>query len=112
MIRSRVLAFTLVLALSSARADGIPEPTGQHLLWVGGEIEITNMMGPAAGFDRAIPEGLGMHEITTSTPFTDGVNTFRGPLLRDLLDTVIANGDTISVTALDHYTSSFPGAEA
>jgi hypothetical protein len=93
---------------SAVNADSLPQPTGEVILYVHGDIEITNGAGPAAMFDRAMLEQLGMQTIITTTPITEGVITFEGPLMRDLLDAVIANGENVTLTALDDYASTFP----
>ena len=41
---------------STVNADGLPQPTGEVILYVHGDIEITNGAGPAAMFDRAMLE--------------------------------------------------------
>ncbi len=112
-MRHLLLALLVGLTVAlPARADGIGDPTGDVILIVHGEIDVTNGPGPAAMFDRGLLESLGMQTVTTSTPFTDGVITFQGPYLRDLLDAVIITGDTLNVAALDDFTSSFPVSDA
>jgi len=111
-MRSLAIVFSLLFIASAARADGIPEPGGEVILYIGGDIEITNMQGPVAAFDRAMLEDIGMHTVTTTTPFTYGVISFEGPLLRDVLVTVMAQGDNVTVVALDEYESTFPISDA
>lgn len=102
----------LIFIMPPARADGLPAPSGEVILYVHGDIEITNGPGPAAMFDRRILDDLGSQSITTATPFTDGEITFEGPLLRDLLDAVLASGENVTLTALDEYEVTFPIADA
>ena len=104
--------FTLLFVVAPLRADGISDPSGDVILIVHGAIEITNGPGPAAMFDRAILESLGMQTIRTATPFTDGPITFRGPYLRDLLDILVVTGDTLHAHALDDYNAVFPVSDA
>lgn len=105
-LASLLLAFFGLTA--AVQADGLPQPTGEVILYVHGDIEITNGAGPAAMFDLGMLEQLGMQTIITSTPFTDGVIAFEGPLMRDLLDAVIAHGENVTLTALDEYATTFP----
>ncbi len=48
------------------------------------------------------------HEIRTSTTVTDGTPLFEGFLMRDLLDTLGAEGSTITARALNDYLMEIP----
>lgn len=63
----------LATALAApARAGAtLPQPQGRVMLAISGAIETTN--GGGARFDRATLERLGVAEVNTSTPRTDGV---------------------------------------
>ncbi len=54
---------------------------------------------------------MGLAEITTQTPWTDGRPVFRGVLTRDLLAAVGAQGDAITAVALDDYEYTIPMAK-
>lgn len=84
-------------------AASLPAPAGKVILTLSGEIEHTNVDGTAQ-FDRAMLEALGTHEFTTGTPYTEGVNTWRGIFLKDLLAKVGANESRLLFEALDLYT--------
>ncbi|MBM6550217.1 molybdopterin-dependent oxidoreductase [Marinomonas ostreistagni] len=86
-------------------------PTGRVILTVSGNIEHTNAEG-VARFDRDMLLQLGVKELTTDTPWTEGVNTFSGPQLSALLDAVGAQGENLSVTALNDYSANVPTADA
>jgi hypothetical protein len=82
-------------------------PQGPVLLTVSGRI--ANMSTPGrAEFDRAALESLGVHKVRTTTVWTDGVGTFEGPLLCDLLDRVGADGKVLLAQALNDYSVEIP----
>ncbi|MGY6703176.1 molybdopterin-dependent oxidoreductase [Roseinatronobacter sp.] len=53
---------------------------------------------------RALPQ----HQLTTSTTVTDGTPEFTGFLMRDLLATVQAQGDTVVAYAMNDYRMEIP----
>lgn len=55
---------------------------------------------------------LPQHSFATSTPWTRGPNTYSGPLLRDVLDLVKANGHQLKAAALNDYTVTIPVEDA
>ncbi|MGE8497172.1 MAG: hypothetical protein ACN6O6_06645 [Pseudomonas sp.] len=62
--------------------------------------------GQTLDVTRAQLEALPQHQVLTSTPWTEGVKDFRGPLMRDvldLLDAPIADNATLSLIALNDY---------
>lgn len=85
----------------------LPEPAGEVLLTVTGNIARTNN-GDAAEFDRAMLEELPGATLETSTVVTDGVNTFEGFYMTDLLDLVGAEGETVTASALNDYVIDIP----
>lgn len=105
-----IVVAMLVLALG-AGARAFDRPTGSVILSVTGDISESNSPGGAA-FDRAMLEALPQHGFETGTPWTDGVRSFRGPLLRDVLDAVGAKGATLRIVALDDYASEVPASDA
>lgn len=99
-------------ARAGASADpGLARPAGAVLLTVSGAVARTN--SPAgADFDRAMLESLGTATIRTSTPYTSGVQEFRGVPLRRLLDAVGARGVRATATALNDYSVDLPLSDA
>ena len=71
------------------------------------------VVGPAGErvYGMAELRGLGMSEITTSTPWTDGVETFTGVPLARLLDDASLLGGTVRLIALNDYEGVMPAAE-
>lgn len=104
-------AATIALAAGPGLADGFAAPSGEVILTLGGAVGQTNADG-ALRLDRALLETLPQHEFSTATIWTEGVVTFRGVLLRDLLQAADAQGSTITLTALNDYSISMPAADA
>lgn len=83
------------------------QPSGRVILEVSGAI--SNFNGDnIMRYDLEMLEALGLHEITTDTPWTDGPVTFRGVLARDLLADVGATGTQIEAIALNDYSVEIP----
>lgn len=53
-------------------------------------------------------EALGAATLVTKTPWHESVTTFEGVLLADLIDRIGADGETLSVVALNNYYSEVP----
>lgn len=105
-MKSRLLglgAFVICVLLGQAlQAAPLPEPAGPVLLTVTGSIANTNAPG-AANFDRAMLESLGLSDLTTATPYTDGKPTFRGVIVSKVLDAVGATGQKLTAAAVNGY---------
>lgn len=103
-----VMAATLTIGFAfGAYADDIPLPEGDIILTISGKIANTNV-GTTAQFDRAMLEGLGLSEIQTRTPWYDGEMVFSGVPMKDLLEFVGAEGDSITAVALNDYEVDIP----
>ncbi len=105
-------AFALVPALavageSASAGEGLPAPSGDPILTVGGAITNTNE-GDEAVFDRGMLLALPRHSLDTHTSVTDGVQHFEGFLMRDLLARVGAEGETVTAHALNDYVIDIP----
>ena len=98
-----VLALLAVAGLSSL----VPAAGETPLLTVTGHISRPNQ-GDAAVFGRADLEALGLHELRTSTAWTEGVVTFEGVRLCDVLDAAGADGVVIEAHALNDYIVQIP----
>lgn len=97
----------LLIPTTVLLADSLPEPDERPLLRVTGEIARTNQ-GNEARLNRAWLDTLPRHELETSTVVTDGVNHFEGFLMRDLMDRLDAEGETVVATALNDYIVDIP----
>ncbi|HEY9038896.1 MAG TPA: molybdopterin-dependent oxidoreductase [Roseovarius sp.] len=99
MLRQAQVALSgLMLMSGAAVAD-----QGDVILEVTGQIAD----GPAA-LDRATLQTLPSVTINTSTVVTDGVHAFSGVLMRDLLDSLDAQGDQVMAIALNEYAVDIP----
>lgn len=67
--------------------------------------------GAPVSLTRADLEALPQHVIETHTVVTDGVRSFEGPLMRDLLDHVGADGEEVVALALNDYEVTIPLAD-
>lgn len=92
-------------------ASGLDTPTGKVIVTVSGAISHTND-GDSAQFDRDMLLALGVSDLRTETPWSEGINLYQGPLLSDLLNAVGANGNTLKVTALNDYSALVPTEDA
>jgi hypothetical protein len=61
--------------------------------------------------DLAALEQMPHHTIATSTPWTEGVSSYEGVLLRDLLRQLGVSGATIKLTALNDYAITIAAAD-
>ena len=76
-------------------------------------LPINNTNAPSiANFDRSALDSLGRHSLATSTSWTDGVPTFEGVRLADVLAKVGAKGKIIVATALNDYSVEIPISDA
>ena len=90
-----------------AERQSFPPPAGEVLLTISGSIRNNNVAG-AAALDRRILRTLPRHTLETTTVVTDGVRRFEGYLMRDLLEMVGAEGDTVTASALNDYSVDIP----
>lgn len=99
---------SLVLTIdATAQQSGLPAPDGEVLLTITGSITETNG-SDSAKFDRDMLEDLPQAVVKTRTVVTDGIKTFEGVLMRDLLGRVGAEGETVTASALNDYIIDIP----
>ena len=102
----RLFAYAIVtvglMLAPNAYSATLAAPTGPVLLTVTGAITNTNN-GGQADFDRAMLESLGLTDLTTSTPYTDGKPTFRGVNMGKVLDAAGATGHKLHAAAVNGY---------
>lgn len=105
------LMAALVPVMGSADTEPtLPCPTEPVILRVTGDIALTNV-NDEAHFDRPMLHTLPFHEFATGTPWTEGVSVYSGPLLRDFLSRLGAEGEQIHVRALNGYEAYIPFAD-
>ena len=102
-----VAALAMLGMATAAAVERLPPPHDTPILQISGDIEVTNADGRAE-FDLAMLEEIGVSRLQTSTPWTQGRPVFEGVLLRDLLEEVGANGDTVVAIALNDYRVEIP----
>ena len=103
-----VVVFAMQLnILSPAALAQLPEPLGEVVLTISGQVERQNGIG-VARFDRAMLEKIGLHSFSSRTVYDPEYYRWRGVLVRDLLTHLGAKGDTVELMALDGYHISIP----
>ena len=106
----RQLQALLMLAMFvlsvEARAD-LPKPEGRTLLTVSGDIATSNARHQAE-FDREMLEQLGLIDLRTRTPWTEGEPLFTGVSFARLLNVVAANGMVVTAKAANDYSADIP----
>lgn len=101
-------AFAATLALlGTVPVLALPPASGKVILTISGKVAEKNTAN-AAQFDLAMLEKLPQQTFTTKTPWAKEPIKFTGPLLRDVLAAVKANGTTIKAMALNDYKTSIP----
>ncbi|MCO5121904.1 MAG: molybdopterin-dependent oxidoreductase [Burkholderiaceae bacterium] len=93
----------------AAYAEGQPPapPAGEVLLTVSGNIRNGDPSGVAL-LDELALQALPRHAMETTTVVTDGIRRFEGFLMRDLLELVGAQGQTVTASALNDYVIDIP----
>lgn len=105
-LRTCLLAFPA--ALAAALALVIVSPVGA-LAQPGQSVTILDETGAVVmELDRAALEAVGRFEVRTDTPWDDGIVSYEGPLLRDLMAHAGMPDTDIEVLALNEYTSIVP----
>lgn len=108
------LSLGLVMALgltTPVAAESMGAPTGDVLLTVSGEITAMNA-DQTLVLDRDLLLALPVTTFETSTIWTDGVHTFQGVSLADLVAEIGAEGATLLATAINDYTVEIPVSDA
>lgn len=110
--RRGLLAAGLALLLAggtagSARAGALPAPTGKVVLTVTGKIANGNAEGRAE-LDRDLLERIGLVDLVTSTPHTEGKPRWRGVRLSVLLRALGAEGRAVKAMAVNDYSVVIP----
>jgi hypothetical protein len=82
-------------------------PQGTVILTVSGKIGVKNSPG-AALFDAALLDALPQHSFVSATPWLKNPATFTGPLLKDVLKALKAQGTHLKALALNDYKSDIP----
>lgn len=112
VVKKQIAVLLFGLALFTAPGAQALEPVqGEVVLTVSGAIAKTNADAVAA-FDIEMLEGLGTVTFDTSTIWTEGVQTFTGVQLADLLEAVGASGARLRAAAINDYAVEIPADDA
>jgi len=106
--------FTLFIALTLAlagAAHALEPAQGKVILTIAGKVGAKNT-ATAAQFDLVMLEKLPQRNFSTMTPWDSKPVKFTGPLLRDVLALVKAQGRTLKALALNDYQTSIPFDDA
>ena len=101
------LIFFASIVFGGNNASALDSPSGQVILNVSGKITVFNA-GNSAEFDLAMLERMKKTGFSTTTPWFDGVTTFEGVLLRDLMEILGANGSIVVAIAANDYRANIP----
>lgn len=112
-LRTWLFLALLTACMQWAGAFELPAgaPKGQVLLTVNGNISVKNT-AEAAVFDAELLDALPQKSFITTTPWFKEPTKFTGPLLRDVLQALKANGTNIKATALNDYKINIPMQDA
>ncbi len=99
------------LALVAPAAQALDRPKGRVVLTVTGRIGIRNA-DKGAEFDMDMLAALPQQSFSTKTPWHAEARKFTGPLLRDVLAAVDAQGKNLRAIALNDYKVDLPVGDA
>jgi len=106
--RQCLLGATALLLTGTSHA--LDTPKGKVILSITGNIRLKNA-GDRADFDMDMLAALPQHSFTTSNPWYKESKKFTGPLLRDVLALVGAQGSTLKAEALNNFKIEIPLAD-
>ena len=98
-------------AAQAAVAQTLPQPQGEIVLTVTGDIRNANQ-GDRAVFDLEMLKALGEVTFQTSTPWTDGVQSFTGVSLEAVTRAVGVTEGTLTARAINDYAIEIPVSDA
>jgi hypothetical protein len=101
------LGCALACTWLSRTAQALLPASGRVVLTVRGKISRRNA-GEVADLDMDMLAELPQHRFVTRTPWDKQAREFTGPLLRDVLALVGANGKTVLAVALNDYKVEIP----
>ena len=106
----RAVLSTVCLAPWALPSRAHEAPQGKVVLTILGHVSKTNAPG-RADFDMAMLAAMPQRRLVTRTPWHKGLQTFTGPLLRDVLAQAGATGHHLHATALNDYRIELPLAD-
>ncbi|QZA81592.1 hypothetical protein [Deefgea piscis] len=100
-----------LLLVSAWCANAIDTPKGKVALTLSGNISQHNQ-GNSFLLDDAILNQLPQKSIQTSSPWYNGIHTFSGPSLKDVLALAGSKGKQLKLKAINDYTIVIPSSDA
>lgn len=107
MLQRRHFVTGLLGLAALPHAQALDRPKSRVVLSVSGRISQRNA-GDRAEFDMNMLAALPQHSFSTNTPWYKEPRKFTGPLLRDVLAAVGAQGKTLRAVALNDYKVEMP----
>ena len=108
LITVTALACTMAASVSAAE---LAAPTGEVLLTVSGDVAVTNA-DETAQFDMEMLRALDQTTFVTTTPWTEGEQTFTGVSLKALMEALELTDGTLAATAINDYAVDVPVSDA
>ncbi|MGV8805045.1 MAG: molybdopterin-dependent oxidoreductase [Polaromonas sp.] len=109
--RRQICLSVLLAFVLAAPALALEAAQGKVVLSISGQITQKNV-ADRADFDMAMLAALPQHTFTTGTPWFVGPKKFTGPLLRDVLAAVGAQGTNLRAVALNNFKIDIPADDA
>lgn len=111
ILAGAALVYAVALGYASpGQACPFAEPTGRVVLSIDGKIGCTNA-AERLDLDMAMLDALPQSRIETTTPWTEGQQTFDGVAMADLLAAAKADGREVVARALNDYVKSVPNED-
>ena len=110
LLIAAALLVQLMFAGGEASACHLEKPKDAVILRVEGQIKHCNS-GLEVQFDTHLLESLPKRQVITGNPWEEGMATYEGVLLRDLLRFVEANGTVLTIAALNDYSADMDVAD-
>ena len=110
-VRRRICLTGLLAFMLIGPARALDAPKGKIVLSMSGQITQMNS-AELANFDMSMLAALPQHTFTTTTPWFAEPKKFTGPLLRDVLAAVGAQGKNLRAIALNNFKIDIPADDA
>lgn len=95
-----------------AQKYGLADPTGNVILSVSVDASQSEPTQKRIEFDREMLMDLELFSVTTTTPWTESADVYKGPLLRSLLEKLDIKAENITISALNDYKAIVPVSDA
>lgn len=106
-MRFLYLSTLLLFSFLPVESYALEKPKNRVVLTISGAISQTNV-GQEAQFDLDMLQALPQHTITTENPWSEGLHTYQGFSIKDLLDSLGNQGNMLQISALNQYIAEAP----